>query len=274
MLYRGMDRAQLDSAYNNSAAVANYEAIKADWQARSARVRQRRRGHLDLEYGEAPRQRLDLFLAKSPSAPTLMFIHGGYWQRNDKEEVTFLAEGPLARGINVAIVEYTLAPAARLDVIVAEIRRSVAWLAEHLGDHGADPARIYLSGHSAGGHLTATMMSLGAVKGGLAISGLYDLEPIRLNYLNVKLGLDAAEARRNSPILQLPPMAGPLVVAYGTAELPELCRQSIDYAKAWAERGLPGHLLPIDGADHFTILESLADPDGALTRALVEMAAT
>ena len=274
MLYRGMDRAQLDTAYNNRAAVPNYEAIKAGWHARSVRVRQTRRGHLDLEYGDATRQHLDLFLADSPRAPTLMFIHGGYWQRNDKDGFAFLAEGPLAHGINVAVVEYTLAPDARLDQIVGEIRHAVAWLAEHLDDYGADPARIYAAGHSAGGHLTATAMSLGAVKGGLAISGLYDLEPIRLNYLNVKLRLDAAEARRNSPILHLPPMAEPLVVAYGSAELPELCRQSVDYAQAWAERGLPGHLLPVDGADHFTILESLADPNGALAQALVEIVAT
>jgi arylformamidase len=138
-------------------------------------------------------------------------------------------------------------------------------------EYGADPTRIYVSGHSAGGHLTATMMSLSEVKGGLAISGLYDLEPIRLNYLNVKLGLDAAEAHRNSPILHLPPKAGPLIIAYGTTELPELCRQSVDYAQAWIGRGLPGRLLPVEGANHFTILESLADPDGALTHALVKM---
>jgi len=273
MLYRGMDRTQLDAAYNNSDAVPTVDAIRADWDARGASVRQSRRGHFDLEYGDTPRQRLDLFLADSPSAPTLMFIHGGYWQRNDKERFDFLAEGPLAHGINVAVVEYTLAPDARVDQIVGEIRRSVAWLTEHLGDYGADPARIYVSGHSAGGHLTATMMSLGAVKGGLAISGLYDLEPIRLSYLNVKLRLDAAEARRNSPILHLPPMAGPLIIAYGTAELPELCRQSVDYAQAWVGRALPGRLLPVDGANHFTILESLAVPDGALTHALAEMVA-
>jgi arylformamidase len=274
MLYRGMDRAQLNAAYNNSAAVPTVDAIRADWDARSASVRQNRRGHLDLEYGDTPRQRLDLFLADSPRAPTLMFIHGGYWQMNDKERFAFVAEGPLAHGINVAVVEYTLAPDVRLDQIVAETHRSIAWLTKHLGDYGADPARIYVSGQSAGGHLTATMMSLGAVKGGLAISGLYDLEPIRLNYLNIKLGLDAAEARRNSPLLQLPPTARPLVIAYGTAELPELCRQSLDYAHAWVGRGLPGRLLPVDGANHFTILESLADSDGVLMQALVKMVAT
>jgi arylformamidase len=109
------------------------------------------------------------------------------------------------------------------------------------------------------------------VRGGLAISGIYDLEPIRLNYLNEKLGLDPREAERNSPLLHLPPMAGELVVAYGTKELPELCRQSIEYAQAWTERGLAGRLLPVDGVDHFTILEALADPQGVLTRALLDL---
>ncbi len=271
MLYRGMDRAQLDAAYNNSAAVPERDAIIAGWAARSAAIRRERTGHFDLRYGEAARERLDLFPAAQPDAPTLAFIHGGYWQMNDKESFGFLAEGLLPNGINLALVEYTLAPAARMDRIVAELRRAVGWLAEHLGDYGADPARLYVAGHSAGGHLTAMTMPLGAVRGGLAISGLYDLEPIRLNYLNEKLGLDPEEAERNSPLLHLPPMAGELVVAYGTNELPELCRQSIEYAQAWTERGLAGHLLPVDGADHFTILDALADPQGVLTQALLQM---
>jgi arylformamidase len=195
MLYRGMDRTQLDTAYNNTAAVPERDAIVAGWAARSARVRRERSGHFDLAYGDSPRERLDLFLAADPKAPTLAFIHGGYWQMNDKEGTTFLAEGVLPHGINFALIEYTLAPAARLDRIVAEVRRAALWLAEHLGDYGADPARLYVSGHSAGGHLTASTMTLPAVRGGLAISGLYDLEPIRLNYLNEKLRLDEAGGR-------------------------------------------------------------------------------
>ena len=271
MLYRGMDRAQLDAAYNNSDAVPTVDEMRASWDARSASVRQSRHGVLDQAYGDKPRQRLDLFLAENPRAPTLMFIHGGYWQRNDKERFDFIVEGPLAHGINVAVIEYTLAPDACMDQIVEEIRRSAVWLAEHLGEYGADSSRLYVSGHSAGGHLAAMMMDLGAVKGGLAISGLYDLEPIRLNYLNVKLRLDADESRRNSPILHLPAKAPPLIITYGGAELPELRRQSTEYAQAWLASGLPGRLLPVDGADHFSILECLADPKGALTRALVEM---
>jgi acetyl esterase/lipase len=272
MLYRDMDRAQLDAAYNNGAAVPERDRIIAGWRERSARVRRERPGHLDRQYGDGPRERLDFFPAADPQAPTLAFIHGGYWQMNDKEDYAFFAEGTAPLGINLAVVEYTLAPTARLDQIVAEVRRAVQWLAAHLGDYGADPARLYVSGHSAGGHLTASTMTLPSVRGAVAISGIYDLEPIRLNYLNEKLRLDPAEAERNSPLLHMPPMAGELVVAYGTRELPELCRQSIEYAQAWVERGLPGHLLPVDGADHFTILEALAEPQGVLMQALLAMA--
>jgi len=273
MLYRGMDRAQLDAAYNNTAAVPERNAIVADWTARSARVRREHAGHLDLVYGETPRERLDLFLAANPKAPTLAFIHGGYWQTNDKENFAFFVEGLRPLGINLAVVEYTLAPDARLDRIVAEVRRSMQWLADHLGDYGADPSQLYVSGHSAGGHLTACVITLPVVRGGIAISGLYDLEPIRLNYLNEKLGLDREEAERNSPLLHIPSTAAELVITYGTAELPELCRQSIDYARAWLMQGQHGQLLPIDGADHFTILESLARSDGALARTLIKMVA-
>jgi arylformamidase len=199
MLYRGMDRAQLDAAYNNSAAFPERDAIVADWATRSAKVRREYGGRLDLAYGNTPRERLDLFLAADSHAATLAFIHGGYWQMNDKENFAFFAEGLLPLGINLAVIEYTLAPAARLDRIVAEARRSVRWLAEHLAECDADPNRLYVAGHSAGGHLTAMTMPLAEVRGGIAISGIYDLEPIRLNYLNEKLGLDTAEGRTQQP---------------------------------------------------------------------------
>jgi arylformamidase len=274
MLYRGMDRAALDAAYNNTAAVgqAKRASYIADWTRRSQTIRNAPGARLDLRYGAGPRQRLDVFPCGAPSSPTLIFFHGGYWQMNDKEPYTFLGEGVRSAGFNLTMIEYTLAPAARMDQIVDEARSAVAWVIEHAKELGGDPARVFVSGHSAGGHLTAMAMTDPRVAGGVAISGLYDLEPIRLNYLNAKLGLDAAEATRNSPILHLPSQAAPLVVTVGLGELPELIRQSEEYAAAWTGRGLVGRYLPVAGHDHFSILEELTRPDGAILEALKALA--
>jgi arylformamidase len=274
MLYRGMDRAALDAAYNNTAAVgqAARDRYVGGWTARSDALRGTPGARLDIAYGRGGRERLDVFPCGRPGAPTLVYIHGGYWQMNDKEPYVFLGESLLPAGFNLALVEYTLAPAARMDQIVAEVRASVAWVIDHAKEIGGDPARVFVSGHSAGGHLTAMAMTDARVAGGLAISGLYDLEPIRLNYLNEKLRLDPDEAKRNSPVLHLPERAAPLVVTVGLGELPELIRQSKEYAEAWQERGLPGRYLPVDGHDHFSILEELARPDGRLFAALKTLA--
>jgi acetyl esterase/lipase len=271
MLFRGMDRAALDAAYNNRNAVGNaaVERHYASWQTRTKALNAARQPELDLRYGSGARERLDFYKAGPSNAPTLIFIHGGYWQMNDKELFSFVAEGPLASGINVALVEYTLAPAARMDQICAEIRRSVDWLLANAARLGGDPTKLYVSGHSAGGHLTSIAMDNPRLAGGIAISGIFDLEPIRLNYLNDKLQLDVAEAERNSTIKHLPKQAGRLVVSVGAQELPELVRQSEAYATAWTASGLAGSYLPLAGHDHFSILEELAQPDGKLTQALL-----
>jgi arylformamidase len=274
-LYRGMDRVALDSAYDNTAAVPNSAALLADFDARSAQLRAEHPQHLDLRYGPAERNRIDYFAAPHTArpAPMLVFIHGGYWQMRAKETFSFLAAGPLAHGIHVALPGYTLAPALSLDGIVGEVRAAVRWIAQHAAEFGGDPARIIVSGWSAGGHLTAMVMDEPAVKGGLAISGIFDLEPIRLNYLNAKLGLDAAAVQQLSPLLHLPTTSAPLMLAYGTGELAELQRQSETFAQARAHVGLPGRPVPLPQHNHFTILEELAQPDGALTALVRELAA-
>lgn len=271
-IYRGMERAALDAAYNNSAAVAESSEILADWDARSRALRAARPEHLDVRYGPEERNRIDYFVASRDGA-VLVFIHGGYWQMRAKETFSFVAEGPLAHGINVALVAYTLAPAKRLDGIVGEVRSAIGWLAPRIADHGGDPGRIYLSGWSAGGHLTAMLIDEPAIRGGLAISGIYDLEPIRLCYVNDKLGLDADTARRLSPLHNPPRKSNPLVVTCGTGELPELQRQSEAFAESRARAGLPGRLVPLAGHNHFTILEELARPAGALTSLVRDLVA-
>jgi len=257
-MYRGMDRAALDAAYNNGAAVKESAQIVAGWEARSAKLRAKHPEGIDLRYGPDERNRIDYFAARR-DGPVLMFIHGGYWQARAKEVFSFIAEGPLAWGINVAMVGYTLAPQKPLSGIVAEIHLALNWLKSSVPTLGGDPGQLFVSGWSAGGHLTAMAMSHPAARGGLAISGIYDLEPMRLSYINDKLRLDEEEVLRNSP-MSLPFTRKPLQIAYGAAELPELCRQSEDYAKLLGTKAIG-----IERCNHFSVLEELASPHGALT---------
>jgi arylformamidase len=270
-IYRGMDQATLDAAYNNTVAVANSADIIADWERRSAALAELYPKHLDLRYGPRERNRLDYFAARESDAPVLIFIHGGYWQMRAKELFRFLAAGPLAHEISVANVGYTLAPDATLDEIVTEVHSAMDWIVKYAGAHGADTNRVCVSGWSAGGHLTAMSLSHRAVRAGLAISGIFDLEPICLSYVNAKLRLDRDDVARLSPFANIPSVSPPLAIAYGTAELPELQRQSREYAEARAKAGLPGQLAALAGHNHFTILEELARPEGAVTKLVVEL---
>ena len=270
IVWRGMTRPQLDAAYNNSAAVKNSAEKLADWTERSQRVRAERNELLDLVYGPRSRNRIDVFRCGKAGAPLLAYIHGGYWQRNAKELYACLALGPMARGFDVALIGYTLAPEATLTGIVDEVRAAVRWLRVQGPRMGVGQGKIVVSGWSAGGHLTA--VALPEADAGLAISGIYDIEPCRLNYLNEKLNMTVDEQVALSPIRQLPERSAPLIVTYGTAELPELQRQSRDYHAARAAAKLPGELLPLAGHDHFSILEELAHPDGKLTAALTRLA--
>jgi arylformamidase len=267
-----MDRATLDAAYDNTAAVADSQDYRARWYETSAAVRAKPTSRLDLRYGERPRAMLDYFpVAKG--APLFVFIHGGYWQRNEKERFAFTALGPNAHGINVAVPGYTLAPDARLTDIVAEIRRALTFLTERASDLGFDCRRLLIGGWSAGGHLTAAVSDHPAVAGGLPISGIFDLEPIALGVLNDKVKLDANEIARLSPLDNLPARSPPLELYVGGAELPELKRQSQDYAAAAQSRGLPVNLTVLPGHHHFSILGELESPDGALTKAVRDMVA-
>jgi acetyl esterase/lipase len=262
--WRKMSREEVDRGLNNGAAVAGSADIIAGWETRSAALRQRHRQHLDLRYGPRERNRID-FLTSRDNAPTLLFIHGGYWQHRAKEIFTLIAEGPMAHGINVALTGYTLAPDATLDEIVAEIHAGIDFLAGQLPALGAAPGGIVVSGWSAGGHLTSMALSNPHVRAGVAISGIYDLEPIRHSYLDEKLRLDEAMSRRNSPMMMAGGPAKPLSLVVGSAELPLLRKQTADFTGHRARHGLPVTYEEIPGANHFTIMDEMIAPNGRIT---------
>src|SRR2546426_174104 len=186
--WRAMSQEARDLALNNGVAVPGSVEMVAGWEQRSAEMRKRFPGHLDLRYGPRDRNRID-FLKAGEQAPTLLFIHGGYWQNRAKEVFTVVAEGPLAHGINVALIGYMLAPDATLDEIVAEIHAGIDFLSQQLPQLGAAPGGIVVSGWSAGGHLSSMALSNRHVRAGIGISGIYELEPVRHSYLNEKLKL-------------------------------------------------------------------------------------
>jgi arylformamidase len=262
--WRAMSQEARDRGLNNGAAVAGSADIVAGWERRSAEMRGRYPSHLDLRYGPRERNRID-FLKAAENAPTLMFIHGGYWQHRAKEVFTVFAEGPMVHGINVALIGYTLAPEATLDQIVAEIHAGIDDLAGQLPALGAAAEDIVVSGWSAGGHLTSMALAHPKVKSGVGISGIYDLEPIRHSYLNAKLGLDEAMSRRNSPMMQAGGPPKPLVLVAGGAEMPLLRKQTADFACHRARLGLPVTYEEIPGADHFSIMNEMMDPKGRIT---------
>jgi arylformamidase len=267
--WRSLSQEALDKGLNNGGAVAGSGNMVEGWEKLSAEMRARHSAHLNLSYGPRERNRID-FLKAAPNAPTLLFIHGGYWQMRSKDAFTTFASGPMSHGINVALIGYTLAPDATLEQIVAEIHAGIDHLAGRLPELGVDANRMVASGWSAGGHLTAMAMLNRHVKGGVAISGIYDLEPIRHSYLNVKLGLDEAMSRRNSPML-LSHGVKPMALTVGGAELPLLRQQTANFAGYRVNHGLPVIYEEIPGANHFTIMDEMASPKGRITTMIREV---
>jgi len=265
-----MTKAERDAAYNNSDAVKNSPELNDARIAASAAFRTAHPGHLDLRYGPKERNVWDLFPAKDANAPCIVFIHGGYWQRNSRDQFASLIAGPYAHGWSAALPGYTLAPDASLTEIVAEINSALDWLAANGAAHGIK-GKVVLSGWSAGGHLTAMCLGHPRVNAGLAVSGVFELGPIRDTYLNDKMQFTDAELASLSP-LRLPMIRKPMAITYGTAELPPLVADSRDLHARRAAEHLSGALIPVAGADHFTITHELRDADGELTKQVLLLA--
>lgn len=264
-----------DDAYNNRDHIPGADGFVPRWQAEAAAFRERLatagRAETDLAYGPGERHRLDLFHPEGTAAGLVIFVHGGYWRAFDKSCWSHLAAGPLARGWAVAMPSYTLAPAARLTTIAAEVARAVAFAAARV----AGPLR--LTGHSAGGHLVARLACTdGPLESALRerlshvlpISALADLRPLLRTAMNADLRLDPAEARAESPALAEPLPGLRMTVWVGGAERPEFRRQSALLANVWTGLGAETRFVEDAGRHHFDVIEPLTDADSPLTRAL------
>jgi arylformamidase len=281
-IYRGFDQEELDTQYRAAATVPNMQDFIDDYISLSAVARDTAKCITDIKFGPGEEETLDLFpVPGKTDAPLFVFIHGGYWRMLSKNESSFMAPNLVSHGVAVASINYTLVPPADIDQIVAECRRSIAWLYNNAAEHGIDPNRIYVGGSSAGGHLTGMMVAGGwqeelglpadVIKGGVPMSGLLDMEPIVGCFVNEWMQMSMEDGLRNSPDRNLPQDGCPLVVAVGGDETDEFRRQSKDFADLWQSKGWQAEYLECAGINHFNAPLELCKPDSEMTQKLLAL---
>lgn len=263
------DAAFLSREYNNRALFPDHPRHFARWQESSARARGTMTCYLDRAYGAAPGETLDIFPARKGDGSVLVFIHGGYWRSLDKKDFSYLAPAWVDAGVSLVVVNYGLAPAVSVERIVQQMLAASAWLYRHAEEYGMDEERLFVSGHSAGGHLAAMMLAAlwpvydrslpkDLYKGALAVSGVYDLRPlVQVDWLQSDLRLDEAAALKLSPAFLPPATRAPLTLAVGGLESSEFKRQNALLAQRW--KSVLARDVPMPGRDHFTVVDGLAD---------------
>ena len=276
---------ELDAQYNQMSAMSEAERQQHHHfkTSESARVRAALAPDalFDVAYGARAAERLDVFRPagwRADSAmPIQIYFHGGAWKGGKKEDVSFIAEPFAARGVMFIAIDYDPVPEVTLEEQVRQARAAVVWAYRNAGPLGGDPERIFISGHSSGGHVCAEVavadwraegIPADAIKGAAAVSGMYDLAPVRLSWRNSYLGLDAARAAALSPILRVPERPLPLVVGYGTRELDEFKRQGRDFATAWRRAGHPCVEVELIGLNHFAVGHAFGNSQGPLLQAV------
>ena len=286
-IYRDMDREALDRQYNLRAAVPGIEEDFARWRKNSADTRARCRHLADIPYGGAPGQKLDLFLPEKADGgplPLHIFIHGGYWMAMSKADFSFVADGFTGRGIAVAVIDYDLCPTVRFRTLMEQVMAVPAWAWRHGADYGLDRNNITVSGHSAGGQMTALLAAADwpavaadlprtLIRGGVPVSGIYDLEPIRLCYLNETLELDERDVADFSPLRHLGGYVAPLICAVGGAETDEFRRQQRDFVAQARRSGHDITGMELANFHHFDVIDELAKPESPLNKAVMRLVA-
>jgi len=270
----------LEEQYNARAAVPGHQQIFSRWKAGSECYRATSKCSLDIRYGGGARETLDLFHGKGDRLH--LSLHGGYWQAMDKSFFSFLAAELVQRGRDVTICNYPLAPDAGLPEILDSVRRACLFLWRNASQFGAEWKSIQVSGHSAGGQLVAMLLTTrwpdldpaspkGLVDSGIAVSGLYDLDPLRQTTINLKLGLGEATARQSSPLHLTPATQAPMLLVTGSEERPAFQQQMADFAENRRSFGIPVETLCLPDLNHFTVVEELTRTEGALLDLVISL---
>ncbi len=280
MTWRNMSPQDLELEFNPRATVRNVEARIAAYADASAATRERLECVLDVRYGSGEKETLDIFPADAPNAPVHLFIHGGYWRAMDKSDYSFVADVFQPAGATTVLVNYDLCPDVTLDTIIAQTMRGIAWTWRNIAEHGGDPNRLFVSGNSAGGHLTAMALAhdweadglpADIIKGAIPITGVFDCEPVPDISVNELVRLDRETARRLSPLRNPPRRAIPVLVAVGGAEPRLWIGMSKDYAALCLEHGIACDYMELPGHDHFDIGRAAGDSQSPLSGAMLRM---
>lgn len=281
-LYRQFsNQEEIDAAYNVELSVPDFSIYRDLYINESARAREELDCILDVPFGPTLDETVDIFPAADPNAPILVFVHGGYWRILSSKEFSLVAHGPVAAGYTVIVTNYSLCPKVSISEITRQSRAALAWIYKTDRSFNGDRNQIYVSGHSAGGHQVARLLSTpweqeyglpaDIIKGGLSISGLFDLRPLRYSWLQPKLLLNHEVIERESPQFHVPNSAPPLTLTVGGQEPSEFIRQSQDYCEAWRSRGLPASYLPLPEKNHFSAIDGFLVPDSPLMSMLNEL---
>lgn len=275
------DQETLDAQYNQRTLVPDADDYIAVDVAESKRVRDKLDCRIDVAYGPSEDERLDVFPATAPGSPLAVYMHGGAWTRSDKANESFMAEAFVEAGAAFIAVNFGLCPKVTLDEMIRQARAAVAWSHANAESVNADPGRLYIAGHSSGGHVggmmavtdweTACDLPRDLVKGGLLCSGMYDLAPVRLSARNDYLHLDEAAEDRNSAIRRIPRDGCPLIVGYGGDEQIEFRRQSRVFAAAWRDAGLRVEEFDMPGVNHFQLRRHFNDPQSPILTAMLAL---
>lgn len=279
-IYRDFDQAQLNKSLNARESVKDFDAYARGFTADSERVRKNIPGPRNVQYGPHADEVLDIFPAPKKGGPIHLFIHGGYWRMLTKNENSYAADVLAPAGANVLVNTYSLCPGVTLDVIVRQCQASIAWAYHNAASFGGDPNRIFVSGHSAGGHLAAMMLATDwagtyglpadVLKGVTCVSGIFDMRPMRLAFTNEWLQLGDAETDRNSPILHMPKHKAPTIVSWGGSD-PEMFHiQGKEYIAALKAHGVPVTYVDMPVFDHFAVFNQVMKKDSPLTQAMLK----